>query len=63
MSRLKELREDRAISQNRLAKIAHISQPFLCDLEKGRRGATPETWQKIADALEVDVSELIEKAG
>ena len=63
MNRIKEIREMRRVSQSELARNAGVSQPFLCDLENNRRGAKPETYQRIADVLEVPVNELIEKAG
>ena len=63
MNRIRELREMRRMSQIELSARAGISQPFLCDLEKSRRGAKPETYQRIADALEVTVDEPMEKAG
>lgn len=63
MNRIKEIREMRRVSQSELARNAGVSQPFLCDLENNRRGAKPETYQRIADVLEVPVTELIEKAG
>ena len=58
MFRIKELRQAANMSQKELADKAHVSTPFLCDLEKNRRGAKPETLGKIADALGVDVAEL-----
>ena len=61
--KLKELREEKRMSQRDLCRLVGVSQPFLCDLEHGRRNATLDTWQKIADALEVPISELMEKAG
>ena len=60
MNRIKELRMELKISQKDLAEKAGISCPFLCDLEKNRRGARPETYQKIADVLGVKVPELME---
>ena len=62
MNRIKEIREEKKISQNQLARIAGISQPYLCDLERNRRWAKPETFQKIADALNVPVSSLLREA-
>lgn len=60
--KLKELREEKRMSQRDLCRLVGVSQPFLCDLEHGRRNATLDTWQKIADALDVPITELIEKA-
>ena len=63
MNRIKELREARHMMQKELAESAMISRPYLHDLENNRRGAKPETLQRIADALGVTVHDLIEKAG
>ena len=38
--------------------MAGVSPPFLYDLENGRRGARPETMERIAAALGVTVEEL-----
>lgn len=58
MNRIKEVRELRGVSQKDLAVAAKVSRPFLCDLEKNRRGAKPETMHRIADALGVTVADL-----
>jgi len=58
MNRIKKIRKKLGISQSFLAQYANISQPYLSDLENGRRGAKPETIERIAIVLGVDVSEL-----
>lgn len=58
MNRIKEIREAKGITQSELAKKAEVSQPYLSDLEKNRRGAKPETYKRIADALGVEVEDL-----
>lgn len=65
MNRIKEIREGMKISQGELAKSASVSQPYLYDLENNRRGAKPETLERIANALGVEVKDLMveEKAG
>lgn len=63
MNRIKELRESLGINQKELAAMIGVSRPFLCDLEKNRRGARPETYQRIADVLRVPVADLMQKAG
>lgn len=63
MNRIKELREAKGINQKELSELAGVSRPYLCDLEKNRRGAKPETYQRIADALGVPVADLMQKAG
>ena len=59
MNRIKEIREGKEMSQKELATLAHISSPYLHDLENNRRGAKPETLQRIASVLGTDVSELV----
>lgn len=61
MNRIKPIREKKHMTQTELASKAMISQPYLHDLENNRRGAKPETYERIAAALEVDVSDLIEQ--
>ena len=60
MYRIKEVRSVLRVSQKELSERAHVSRPYLVDLENGRRGAKPETLQRIADALGVNVSVLTE---
>ena len=40
-NRIKEVRQLMRVSQIELARIAGVSQPFICDLENNRRGAKP----------------------
>lgn len=64
MNRIKEIREKLKVTQSELARSAGISQPFMHDLENNKRGAKPETYQRIADALHVPVTDLVlEKVG
>ena len=58
MNRVREIRARLNITQQALADAAGVSRPFLVDIEKGRRGAKFDTWQRIADALGVTVPEL-----
>lgn len=63
MNKIKEVRERMNITQTALSHRALISQPYLHDLENNKRGAKPETFQRIADALGVSVSDLFEEVG
>lgn len=58
MNRIKEIRTAKRITQQELASACDVSQPYIVDLERGARGAKPETMKRIAAALGVDVSEL-----
>lgn len=55
---VRKVRRERDITQKELARLAGVTQPYLVDVEHGRRGAKAETKQKIADALGVTVQEL-----
>ena len=61
VNRIKEIRKLAKMRQKDLAELSAISQPFLCDLENNRRGAKPETLNRIAGALGVDVALLIKE--
>jgi len=56
---IKSIREKKRINQKTLAEATQISQPYLHDLENNKRGAKPETWQRIAVALGCTVEELM----
>lgn len=60
MTALERIRREKGITQAALANATNLSQPFIHDLEKGNRGAKRETLNKIAAALECNVSDLIE---
>lgn len=61
MNKIKMIREQKRLTQTELASKAMISQPYLHDLENNRRGAKPETYERIAAALEVPVSDLMKQ--
>ncbi len=58
-SNLKELRIRANVSQMKLAEKADLSVGYICDLESGRRWGTPETFSKLARALDVNPFELL----
>ncbi|MBQ1516295.1 MAG: helix-turn-helix transcriptional regulator [Lachnospiraceae bacterium] len=60
MNRIRLIREERGMSLNGLATRAEVSAPYLLDLERGARGAKPETLERIAAALGVKVEDLME---
>lgn len=62
MNRIKEIRVRLKVSQIDLARRAEVSQPFMHDLENNKRGARPETYQRIADALNCSVVDLMKEA-
>jgi transcriptional regulator with XRE-family HTH domain len=57
--KLKALRRQKAMSQNRVASEAGISREYLARLEAGRYDPTVGTLTRIAKALDVRLTELI----
>lgn len=58
MNCIQEVRKAAGMTQTELANAAGVSQPYIVDLERGARGAKPETWERIAAALGVTVPDL-----
>ena len=57
-NRLKEIRQEKKLSQKDLAKKLNISQQAISLYEKGDREPKLETWQKLADFFDVSVPYL-----
>jgi transcriptional regulator with XRE-family HTH domain len=58
---LKEVRSQKKISQNQLAHSAELDRTYISLLERGLRKPTIETLFKIAEALNMKPSALIQK--
>jgi transcriptional regulator with XRE-family HTH domain len=59
LSRLKEHRQRRGLTQIELSKISEVSRATIADLEAGKRGAYRSTLKKLARALKVKPHELM----
>lgn len=57
-SQIKVLRQERGISQEKLALIAGVNTSYVGQIERGIRSPTIDMLDKIAHALEVDIVEL-----
>lgn len=62
-ARIKSLREAAGLSQNELARRAGVSQSGLSYIESGEKSPSVDTLLRIADALGVTVSELLNAQG
>ena len=60
VERLKELRTVRAFSQQELADAAGVGRNTISRIERGETGAHGRTLRRLAQALRVDVSELVQ---
>jgi len=56
---LKRLREERGLTQERLAKRSGVSHGYLARLEIGMHDPSLSTLAKLAKALRVSVAELV----
>ena len=57
--RIKEIRENKNITQYALSKKTKISRSFISELENNKRtNATLNLLMRIADAIEVDIKDL-----
>ncbi|MGE5585793.1 MAG: helix-turn-helix domain-containing protein [Bacillota bacterium] len=62
MSKVKTLREQLGLSQQELAKAAGVAQSSIHYIEMGRKSPTTRTLQKLAAALGVPASELLDES-
>jgi DNA-binding XRE family transcriptional regulator len=58
-NRIRVWREHRGMSATALAEKANIAQPFLSQLETGKREGTVETLRKIAASLSLTIDDLV----
>ncbi len=57
---VKQLRSERMMSQLELSRLAGISAAQLCKIERGRNDMTASTLRRLAAALDVPVSAILE---
>ena len=57
--RIKEVREEKGLTQRKLAKMINVSQAAIANWERGYRKVSLENLYKIASALKVSIYELL----
>jgi XRE family aerobic/anaerobic benzoate catabolism transcriptional regulator len=57
--RIKELRDERGLTQEQLAVKSHMSQSYLAQIESGTTNTTLKFMVKISQGLGVNASELL----
>ena len=60
--KLRELRRERAFSQQDLERMTGVAQSTLSALESGKRDAQPRTVRTLANALNVEPRELMRRS-
>lgn len=58
-SRVRQLRVERALSQERLAELAGLHRTYVGSLERGERNVALLNLVRLASALRVEPSELV----
>jgi len=61
VERLRELRRERVLSLRELEEQSGVSYNTIWRIEDGRQGAHPRTIRKLAEALGVEPSELLQE--
>lgn len=59
--RLRDIRDERAMTQEELAEAAGVGQDTISQLERHEREAQPRTIKKLAKALGVEPRELMKE--
>lgn len=57
---IKRIRTEKGLSQEKFAFEADLHRTYISDIERGNRNPTVTVLEKIAKALEVKPSELLE---
>ena len=61
-NRIRALRNERSLSQERLALNAGITPAYLGLVERGKRNATVATVERVCDAMNISLSEFFSTA-
>ncbi|MFL9837621.1 MULTISPECIES: helix-turn-helix domain-containing protein [Flavobacterium] len=59
--KIKELRKERGLSQEKLAHLAEIDRTYLPSIEKGERNVSIEIVERLANALNVKIKDLFDE--
>jgi len=59
-SRIKQFRSTKGITQEKLAELSGLSRQYIGDVEQGARNISLVNIHKIANALEITLSKLLD---
>jgi transcriptional regulator with XRE-family HTH domain len=57
-NRIKEIRQEKGLSQSKLARMVDIAEPSLCQIERGQRAPWPKVKRLLSAKLGVTETEL-----
>ena len=52
---IRQKRTEKGIRQGKLAELVHVSQPFIAEIESGRKKPSLDVLMRICDALEISM--------
>lgn len=58
---IKRIRQEKAMSQGDISRALNMDRGYISGIENGYRNPTVETLDKIANALDVGVDDLLKK--
>ncbi len=58
--KIKQIRNEKGLSQEKLALKAEIDRTYLAGVEHGKRNPSLKSLEKIVDALDISFQELFE---
>lgn len=58
-TKIKSIRLEKKISQEKLAHLSDLDRTYIHSIEKGERNISIVTIEKISNALNIQISELI----
>lgn len=58
---IKLVRKDSRLTQEELAELANLSRSYVADIERGRYSPSMSTLEKIAEALNITVADILSK--
>jgi transcriptional regulator with XRE-family HTH domain len=59
--RLRQIRQIRGLSQEELADMAGLHRTYVGSVERSERNVSIDNMERLAKALEVDITELLRK--
>jgi transcriptional regulator with XRE-family HTH domain len=59
--RLRQIRQIKGLSQEELADMAGLHRTYVGSIERSERNVSIDNMERLANALEVDITELLRK--
>lgn len=57
--KMREIRKNKGISQEKLAEMAGIDRSYMGNIERGEKNITLKKVYEICDALDIDIKQIV----